>query len=485
MAHLLFKFGFFLSFSCLSVSCEGLWPRTADKSQPSVTVAGATDETPDQEQGEVQGEELADHGPSFVDPGGDLGLRELTQMAQANSPLFAEAEGNLRVARATRRSVGTWDDPQLRAGFDWDDVRIDEINIPGPANDDSVRRNEQLATSVRLYPPNPFEVRAEMDKAMAEISYAEYYLRQVGRELVHEVREHYQELQFLQENIKMGQGLYRLEMEELERLKGLREGMLRDPVDRQRLAKINKTGLTTSAEIRFQQVRAELAALAGLADPSRIAVRGVPSRPLIGFRDDTVASLTEMAFMNNLELADLDRLQSLARGDLKAFKAKRIPWFSFIEGGRDRTYSRHLAISDSWTVRFGLDVPIFSMFSKEGDIYREQIRSYQKQAARYQKQIRRSVSSAVANIQETRDGLDRFDRQTREIIQELQEMEAEVETFPQRKADLVHRRRVTSLERSRDRLEAEEAYHDALLALEEIIRDDIEKVFRLPSSKGG
>ena len=163
---------------------------------------------------------------------------------------------------------------------------------------------------------------------------------------------------------------------------------------------------------------------------------------------------------------------------MKEFKAERIPWVSFLESGRDRTYSERLAINDTWSVRLAIDVPIFTLFSKEGEIYQEQIRSYQKQAEKYRKQIERRVESAIANIQDTRDGLSRFDQETKEIINDIQKIESEFSELPQRQAELLHRRRSTTLSRSRDRLEAERSYHDALLDLEEIIRADIETVFR-------
>ncbi|MFT4640939.1 MAG: hypothetical protein ACI8T1_004272, partial [Verrucomicrobiales bacterium] len=105
-------------------------------------------------------------------------------------------------------------------------------------------------------------------------------------------------------------------------------------------------------------------------------------------------------------------------------------------------------------------------------------RSYQKQADRYRKQIERRIESAVANIRETREGLSRFDRETSEIISDLQKIEAEFTAMPQMQAEVLHQRRTRGLGRSRDRLKAEQSYHDTLLDLEEIIRDDIEAVFR-------
>ncbi|MFT5189254.1 MAG: outer membrane protein TolC [Verrucomicrobiales bacterium] len=472
MADSLFKLGL-LSIMCwMAASCESTFDgKPEDPFEKAAVVPGNA---------EVIEKEAPDPLPTFQDPGGDLGLRELSHMALGNSPLFAEAEGNLRVAKAKRKIVGEWQDPQLRTGFDWDDVRVQDNKVPGP--DDSVRRNEQFGAGVRFYPPNPFAIRAEMDKAMAEISYAEFYLKQVGRELINETRRLYQELQFLQENISQGKGLIRLEKEEYQRLledfKANPGDRYRTSMDKQRLSAENKRGLTSSAEIQFQKVRAQLASLVGLGDARRISVSGVPNRPIVGFRDDTVGALTEMAFINNLKLGDLKRLEDLARGDLKEFKAQRIPWVSFLEAGRDRTFSDHLAINDTWSVRLAIDMPIFTLFSKEGEIYQEQIRSYQKQADRYRKQIERRIESAVANIRETREGLSRFDRETSEIISDLQKIEAEFTAMPQMQAEVLHQRRTRGLGRSRDRLKAEQSYHDTLLDLEEIIRDDIEAVFR-------
>ena len=473
------RLGSLLGAGCLLVSCvPSLDEGTPHKLGDSAFVPGEAKALAVLKTEKEKDEEFVSSLPTFEDPGGDLGLRDLTNMAVANSLQFAEAEGNLRVAKARWSIIGEWSDPQFRGGFDWDDVRVAESS--GGPGKDTTRRNEEVDTSIRLYPPNPFQMRAELDKAMAEISFAEFALRQVGKELVVEVRRLYQELQFIQESIRLGKGLYRLEIEEYDRLKQLLEAgqQLRAPVDKQRIQALGKRGIASSSKIRFDKVRSELAALVGLANPRRISVKDVPNRPIIGFREDTVTALSEMAFINNLKLGDLDRLQKLAKGDLRAFKANRIPWVSFLEGGRSRTYNERLPVNDNWSVRLAIDVPIFSLFSKEGDIYKEQIRSYQKQAELYQKQIQRSVASAVASIKEARDGLGRYDRETQGILAGMKSMEAELEKFSHQRADLLHSSNLTSLGRSRERLAAEQAYHDALLNLEEIIREDIEKVFR-------
>ncbi len=411
--------------------------------------------------------------PTFDDPGGNLDLRQLTQLALANSPAFASAEGNLNVAKAQRRALRHWRDPELRTGFDWDDVRVQES--PGGPGTDTTRRNEAFDVSVRFFPPNPWEMRAELSKALAEISYAEFALRQTGREIINQVRRLYQDLQFAQEDIRLGKGVYRLELEEYERLKA---GSLRGPADNQKLRELDRLDTTSATEIRFQALRSELAALVGLEDPSRIRVEGVPNRPVVGFRPDTVEALTEMAFMNNLEIADLDRLQKLAQGDLAAFKATKIPWVSFFEMGRDRRYNEHLPVNDQYSARLAFNVPIFSVFSKEGEVYQEQIRSYKKQAERYRKQIQRRISSRINSIKNAREGLGRFDRETASIIAKYAAVENELnDALGNQAAEVAHRRRLKALERSRERLDAEEAYHEALLDLEEIIRGDIEEVF--------
>ena len=231
----------------MAASCESTFdgnPEDPFKKEASVVPGNA----------DIAAEETPEPLPTYDDPGGDLGLRQLTQMALGNSPLFAEAEGNLRVAKARRKIVGEWENPQFRSGFDWDDVRVPK-NKAVPGGTDEVRRNEQFATSMRFYPPNPFVIRAELDKAMAEISYAEFYLKQVGRELINETRRLYQELQFLKENISQGKGLYRLEQEEYERLDSALKAnpgqRLRAPVDQQRMAALSKRGLTSTAEIQF------------------------------------------------------------------------------------------------------------------------------------------------------------------------------------------------------------------------------------------
>ena len=471
MVDLILRLGTLVATGCILASCQTLSPETGGHPSAEGLANVPVDAEP---MAEATADQLS---PGYKDPGGKLGLRQLIEMALANSPLRAEAEGNLRVALSRRKTVGEWEDPEFRSDFDWDDVRVTDVKTPGQGTD-VVRRNEQFGTRIRLYPPNPFEIRAQLDKAMADITYAEFYRRQVGRELITEVRRLYEELQFLQEDIRLGQSIYALETEEYQRLKELLEDghIVRNSVDRQRLTALGKRDLTTSREASLPKVRVELAALVGLEDPGRMEVTGLPLRPLIEFGDDTASLLTEMAFINNLKLADLDRLQKLAAGDLRAFRARKIPWVSHIESGRDRTFSRHLAINDTWFLRLAFNVPIFSLFSKKGEVYQEQIRNYQRQAERYRKQIQLGISGTLSHIREARQGLSRFDRQTREISEDLRAVESNL-TDPSL-AEHRHERRLLLLSRARERLEAEEAYHDALLDLEKLIGGDIQSVFR-------
>ena len=429
-------------------------------------------------------DESADEKPmpaptEFSDPGGDLGLRQLTELAIANSPEITAADTVTKVSRARRAIVGQWRDPELRTSFDWDDLRVNEVKEDG--NNDNIRRAESFAFSLRFYPPNPWEIRAEMHKAMAEINYADFIYKQASRDVINEVRGLYQELQFLTERARLGEGVYRLEQEEYQRLSELmKEGGLRGPVDKARLRALKtQTGEVTSDQIRIRKVRSQLAALVGINDGSRIKVEGVPDRPMIGFGPGSEASLSEMAFLNDLTLNDLTRLQRVSKSELSAYEARKIPWLSFLSLGRDRTFRDHLAVSDSWEIGLSFNIPLFTTFSKEATIHEEQIKGYQKQVARSRRQIERQIASAVANIRATRQDLGRFDGESRDIDQSFQKMEADMAMvdLPFEKAEVLHERRSMNLSRSRDRLTAEESYHDAILDLEVLIRADVESVF--------
>ncbi len=411
----------------------------------------------------------------FVDPGGPLNLHQLTALAIANSAVGTAAEANARVARARYATIGEWRDPELRASFDWDDLRVNEVVEAGGTDD--IRRAETLSMNVRFYLPNPWKIRAELYKSLAEIDYADFVVRQEQRNIANKVKRTYQKLQFLKARARIGDIIKELKQEEYERLDGLvRQGLsVRQQADKQRMMALRLRGRKFVSLAGIRKTRQELATLVGLNDPGRIQVTGPPNCPVIGVNALLLPTLTEIAYVQDPEINSVNRKRELARGDLSAFEARKIPWFSFIYIGRDSVYRDNLVTKDTYEIGLAIKVPIFTMFSKEESIYREQIRGFQKQAAQHRRQIERRIAGILMTIRTLQEDLERFDRESDEIGIAYREIRESGD--PIARTEFAQQQTVMRLERVLERLVLAEAYHESILDLENIVRMDIEEIF--------
>lgn len=404
---------------------------------------------------------------------GSLGLEELTRLAIERSPEIKKAESDLRVAQAKRNVIRLFKNPEVRPSYSWDNPQQNSLS------GDRLREERSYGARIRLFPPNPWEMKTELRKIAQEESFADHFLTLLARQVAMEVRELYVHAQFMDEQVRIIDGAVQLDTRELDRLsKLLADGSIRrDAVDQQRIKATNKRGNGLVIASKINQAKAKLAAYVGLEDPRRIAVQGVPIAPLLDFHTDSAEVLASMAFLNNLEIAKISYGEALAQGKLQTLKAKKIPWFSFVEVGQSSDYRKSdkggtSRVNDNYGINLAIEVPIFTWLGKESRIYEEEIRGARAQVALYRERLLRQVRSAIANVRAASSSLADYDRDTVQITKELEEATASG------LAERVFEKDEALLNRRKERVEVEEGYYLAVLELEKIIGSDIRSAFR-------
>ena len=144
---------------------------------------------------------------------------------------------------------------------------------------------------------------------------------------------------------------------------------------------------------------------------------GVPVDQLV-FRDDALdglfAKVPDEAFAEealerhpDVQMATLELEAALA--EERSIRARRIPWFDFVEGSyswedSDSTErsndslwpGRQSGESDEWQVRVGVSIPVFSWFGDEADLARQRRRHAEFRL----QQVRARVKTEIRGLQE-------------------------------------------------------------------------------------
>ena len=415
----------------------------------------------------VAGRVSAQESDDGIPKSGPLGLLDLTRMALRNSVDLEEARGNFRIAEAEYRAVRDRENPTLRIGYDWDDVFEDAAG--------EVDRNEGGAARIRFYPKSPFVLRRQLQTAAAAIQLADFLYAAKEREVVLKVRELYAKTQFAERTLRERKGIQKILEDELTRLnvvinQGKATRDVRTPLQK---AMYREMAPQATDRSRLIKAKSELAAYVGLVDAGRIAVSRKFEIPQITewtpkFED----MLIRTALTMRPEVGERVRRQAISLGRLREIEARKIPWFSFIEGGvaYDRRESRKTEIN--FGIRVGIELPLFNWFNKEDKIHKAALDSYARQIDLAQRRIISQVRAAINAVRVSKGHLRTLDTAASEQLNDYRS------DIPDDKViDSAYELRVLQQEMVVDRLRGEELYYEAILALERQIGVDLWTVF--------
>ncbi len=399
-------------------------------------------------------------GPS---PGTSLDLDGLIRLAWESSPDLKAAETEAKVARATHMAARDRRNPSLRVQSDWDDP------YHGRA-----MQNENVTIALRFYPNNPWEVRARLEKALAEITLADFLVEAARREIAIEVRRLYRQLQLAAAVHEQTAEMVHLGRDEIARLQGLVEQNLvtRDDLDDVRRRVLRDAPDLIQARQDYYQARAALAALAGIEDHELVHARRGRVLPDLRFETTYIPVLENTALLMRKDLGELLREQLVARGDLKEVRSQRILWLENFDFRAGTSAAKGILEETSYGFRIELRLPIFNAINKEEEISKAQIAGIEEQIRLLERRIRLEVRNAAREARRAGDDYRAFDAESLEALGDLRA--ALAGDAPEPGYDL----RRAAKEYDIGRFEVEEAYLDALYELEKSMGAPLNTAFR-------
>mgnify|MGYP000314161521 CR=1 FL=1 len=400
---------------------------------------------------------------------GLLGEHELTLMAIAKRPELEKLRGAANTAIAFKRAAHDLVNPELRLSY---------------AEDSSISKGALF----RFALPHPWERKAKIQRAAAEVSLAEaeYYAGEDA--LVRQVRRSFAELAILQAKLdlqKNRRAAYEAHRDWLEERKvpslGLDLAAARAKVY-QTLSDIRVLESSTSA------LRQELAIYCGLDDPNRIDT-SIQTRRIQDPALLDVEYLTSMAMLYRTDvLSDQARL-TVARAQLSEVKAKRIPAATFIDLGYTQIDNprRSNNNKEEWFARVGVSIPLWDWigFNKQHQVHEASSQSLEIKIRLQQQIISNEIKQAVKLLAESETQIRSHDKDLQAIQSDMKTSMADAEMAATGVEDLIKSRRIQhefqdlSQQMEISRLSALSAYQEALMSLENALGIRVERALRL------
>ncbi len=416
----------------------------------------------------------------MVPASGKLGERELTLMAIARRPELEKLRGAITTATAQKRAAHDLVNPELRLTYGQaEDDRIGTTTkVVAPAKED-----DTWGVLLRFTLPNPWERKARIERAAAEISLAEadYY---AGEDVVvRKVRGACQELAILhgkldaQTRRKAGFESYRdwIEKQNVPQL-GLDLASAR--------AKVYGTlSDIRGLESNITAMRDDLAAFCGLADASRIET-SIKTRLVKNPAALDVEYLTSIAMLYRSDvLGDKARI-AIARAQLSAVKAQRIPVSTFVDFGFAQTETLHRSgQKDESFARIGVSFPLWDWvgYNKQHTVHEAASQSLERQLAMQQTVISNEVKQAVKRLAAAEAQLGVNDKDLADIHADLKKSMADAQIVTLNVDDLAKGARIEqdfkdlAQQMELSRFSSLSAYQEALMALEKTLGIRLER----------
>ena len=338
---------------------------------------------------------------------------------------------------------------------------------------------EDTQLQFRLYVPHPGIRKARLARAEQEVKLARATALNQERDVVIRIREEYEQLQYLKAQIEL------LELEEdaaksysETQSKMLSSGLI--TIDK--VEYVGSDGLSVEgAQIEFNSQRDNLAARVGLKDPNRIRITDKLISPSIDLDHTHLEYLIRMSLANRGELTTIRAKEKIAQSALNESRAKKIPWFDYVQAGVGREEEGGQRTGESWGIQLAMSVPLFSWLGHESAVREAAVTSYYSQKGATQKIITGEVVASYENLKRAKKYRDRAQEHAltqKKYNTQFIERVKNTERHKLEKIRFEIAQNTTKI--TKQRLAAERTYNKALLQLEKALGTSLEKVFTAP-----
>ncbi|MDH4475175.1 MAG: TolC family protein [Verrucomicrobiaceae bacterium] len=351
---------------------------------------------------------------------------------------------------------------------------------------DTTGRDNAWGALVRFRVPHPWERKARILRAAAEVSLAEADYFAEEDIVVRTVRSNFQDLAIL--NARLATQTIRKKNCE----------SYRDWLQTQQSPKIGLDlasartkvyGTLTdirSLEGEIANLRQELAAYCGLSDPTRIKTSLSPTLISQPAQLD-VAYLSNIATLYRSDMLNAQARLSIAQAQLAQAKAASIPFTTFIDLGYSQQNSfRRTGQNEEWFARVGISIPIFNWLgiNKQREVPLAATLSIEQQIQLQRSLIANEISQAITRLVSADSQLENCKQDLSKLNADLKKSLADSQLATADIEDLLKAKRIEqefqdlSQQMELNRYSALSAYLEASYALEKAIGVGLERVLR-------
>jgi outer membrane protein TolC len=188
-----------------------------------------------------------------------------------------------------------------------------------------------------------------------------------------------------------------------------------------------------------------------------------------------------MSLANRGELTTIRAKEKIAQSSLNESRAKKIPWFDYVQGGIGREEEGGQRTGESWGIQLAMSVPLFSWLGHESEVREAAVASYYSQKGATQTIITAEVVASYENLKRAKKYRDRAQKHAiaqKEYNTQFIERIKNTERHKLEKIRFEIAQNATKT--TQQRLAAERTYNKALLQLEKALGASLEKVFTAP-----
>lgn len=340
-------------------------------------------------------------------------------------------------------------------------------------HDDDTRREDQYSIMLRFPLPNPFEMRANVQRANADIKAKNYAVKAEEDQLIVEIRSLYEDLAYYeaQSNAFKALSSHQSKFTELAKL------IAPDKIA-QAAGSANQSIIDSGeAELRAGMLRAELARLVGLRDLDRISVPKSFRQRIVDAKAMDENYLLQMASVYRSDLQQLHAEHEVARSEYKMERALKIP----VASGLDFAYGRNSDIrgrdANEWEVRFTVSLPLWSWLNNDADkVPLAAARGYSRQIGRLQENIAGDIHSSLNLLRLVQTNLEAYEKSSA-ALQLLMKNEGTAGAFASKNPqEVISESEEAVIKGSIQRLQIYRNYNRAVMMLEAALGTRLEKI---------
>ncbi len=338
---------------------------------------------------------------------------------------------------------------------------------------------EDTQLQFRLYVPHPGIRKARLARAEQEVKLARAAALNQERDVVIKIREEYEQLQYLKAQIEL------LELEEsaAKSYSEVQSTMLNSGlITIDKIEYVGSEGLSVEgAQIEFNSQKDNLAARVGLRNSQRIRITDKLISPSIDLDHTHLEYLIRMSLANRGELTTIRTKEKIAQSSLNESRAKKIPWFDYVQAGIGREEEGNQRTGESWGIQLAMSVPLFSWLGHESAVREAAVASYYSQKGATQTIITAEVVASYENLKRAKKYRDRAQKHALAQKKYNTEFIERIKNTERNKLEKIRFEIAQNATKTtQQRLAAERTYNKALLQLEKALGTSLEKVFTAP-----